>query len=484
MATEFKFELAAGATYADLRATAKSLALGYFPTWQFDNPNDVGVFALELHLHAVEKALWLANAYAQEFSIGTAVTRKNVETHARNMGYPVKQLASSQCTVTLAFPGVNRVRTIGANALVVQAEGSDGAIVYFSNPAAFTVGANITTCTLNVVEGLPTIVNAVGVGRPFQSVAVRGNSATILSCTIDDVAQTAFTNPSAMTSGSDGYVVEVVDDNLSLIVFGDGTYGKMPAIGSKIVVTARVGGGVRGNIEADVIKAVTSFSNTDQEPWTIRVTANTAATGGADRESLDKIRFLAPRYRRAYDRVCTLADARTFAESIAGVGRAYAFLLGRNLHVVIVPSGGGTPSAGLITEVQQEIGTRLIMGYGVTVSGPSYRSVDITVTGVARAGLVSLDVSAAVRQSIIDALNPLTMLDAVRYVRNFAVPLNQSDIESAVTANGSLKPGFTIVASPVFPVSCLPNQIPAAGIITVNVTGGSAIAPFESTLDF
>lgn len=482
MATEFKFDIAGGATYADLRATAKALALGYFPTWQFDNPNDVGVFALELHLHAVEKALWLANAYAQEFSIGTAQTRKNVEAHARNLGYPVKALASSGCNVTLAFAGESRTRTIGANSLVLSAEGQDGAAVYFTNPSSLMVGANVTTCTLGVVDGIPKTINAVGVGRPFQSVAIQGSSATLFSVKVDGVDYDR--TPSLADAGAEDLVfaIEVIDDNLSLVVFGDGTNGSMPAIGAKIVIGARIGGGTRGNIEANTITTVVSFANT--ESWAIKVTANTAATGGADRESLDKIRFLAPRYRRAYDRVCTLADARTFAESIAGVARAHAFLLGRSLHVVIVPNGGGNPSSGLLSTVSTAISTRLIMGYGVTVSGPTYRPVNITVTGVVRAGFVDSDVSAAVRQSIIDAFSPLLHVDATRYTRNFGVPLNLSDIESAITANGSLKPGFSIVASPTFPVVCLPNQIPSAGTITVNVTGGSTVGTFESTLEF
>lgn len=480
MATEFKFDIAGGATYADLRATAKALALGYFPTWQFDNPNDVGVFALELHLHAVEKALWLANAYAQEFSIGTAETRKNVEAHARNLGYPVKALASSECSATLTFTSVNHSRTISANSLVLSAEGQDGAAVYFTNPDPLVVGANVTTCTLGVVDGLPKTINAVGVGRPFQSVAIQ--SGTIYSVRVDGVDYSQA--PSLADAGSEDLVfaIEVIDDNLSLVVFGDGTNGSMPQIGAKIVIGARIGGGTRGNIDANSITTVVSFANTDA--WSVKVTANTAATGGGDRESLDKIRFLAPRYRRAYDRVCTLADARTFAESIAGVARAHAFLLGRSLHVVIVPNGGGNPSGGLLSTVTNAISTRLIMGYGVTVSGPTYRPVNITVTGVARAGFVDSDVSSAVRQSIIDAFSPLLQVDATRYTRNFGVPLNLSDIESAITANGSLKPGFSIVASPAFPVVCLPNQIPTAGTITVNVSGGSTVGTFESALDF
>lgn len=130
-------------------------------------------------------------------------------------------------------------------------------------------------------------------------------------------------------SGSSARVFEIAYDDFynATLVFGTGVAGISPPDDATYIVTYRVGGGTRGNLEKRAIAAdVVGVSSTNSYAGTI--TNTTKATGGANAETIDRAKKYAPLTFRRQDRLVTLQDYSSFANSFIStfgtVGKATA----------------------------------------------------------------------------------------------------------------------------------------------------------------
>ncbi len=107
-------------------------------------------------------------------------------------------------------------------------------------------------------------------------------------------------------AGSDGDTIR----------FGDGAYGSVPPPTSTFQVLYRTGGGAAGNVAADAITRVGPAA----EGLVVAVTNPFPAAGGADPESDDDIRLLAPyAFSATQPRAIVPADFESLAESLPWV---------------------------------------------------------------------------------------------------------------------------------------------------------------------
>ena len=121
------------------------------------------------------------------------------------------------------------------------------------------------------------------------------------------------------SGGSDKIFQVTTDANFgATILFGDSTVGLSPAIGDTYTITYRIGGGSRGNIGSSVINApitatISNGSNSTSLEGTLENSSQ--ATGGAGAESIAHARRYAPLTFRRQDRLVTVADYKSFANS-------------------------------------------------------------------------------------------------------------------------------------------------------------------------
>lgn len=132
-------------------------------------------------------------------------------------------------------------------------------------------------------------------------------------------------------SGSSAKIFQLVsdDDFRGTVVFGDGLTGQSPAPGDSYIVNYRVGGGERGNIASEVINFPITVNNTSQGTTANGVLENSSqATGGSDSETVEHAKKYGPLNFRRQDRVVTLYDFESFANSFissyGSVGKAMA----------------------------------------------------------------------------------------------------------------------------------------------------------------
>jgi hypothetical protein len=126
-------------------------------------------------------------------------------------------------------------------------------------------------------------------------------------------------------SGASDKIFEVVyDENFGAsIVFGDGDAGISPDDTASYFITYRVGGGTRGNIVKNALNlTVTSDKGTGT------LTNTSVGTGGANAETIDHAKRYAPLTFRRQDRLVTLEDYSTFANTFISdfgtIGKATA----------------------------------------------------------------------------------------------------------------------------------------------------------------
>ena len=123
-------------------------------------------------------------------------------------------------------------------------------------------------------------------------------------------------------------VTEDANNNI-FIVFGNGISGLIPVNFSEIRVQYQVGGGILGNVAPQTINTIEyipGVSANDLVSIQSYLVPSNDGVGvdGADPDSLDLIRALAPLYLRSNTRAVTLEDFRSIALGVRGSGKAKA----------------------------------------------------------------------------------------------------------------------------------------------------------------
>lgn len=112
------------------------------------------------------------------------------------------------------------------------------------------------------------------------------------------------------------YQVRTLTSGSTVILFGDGVFGAAVPSNAPIEVVYRVGGGIAGNIDLNVINtSITGYIESLSSPVTILITNQTSTgVGGNDAETLDQARVNIPYYARTNNRAVTLEDYQTMAQ--------------------------------------------------------------------------------------------------------------------------------------------------------------------------
>lgn len=173
------------------------------------------------------------------------------------------------------------------------------------------------------------------------------------------------------------YRVLYKKDGGTYLLFGNGIYGMIPAA-FDIEVSYATGGGVDSNVSAVNKINIYAGSNSDIEA----VTNPSTFTGGASEESLENAKMIAPLLLKARNRFVTTGDGLALTLDYGGVIVANVI---RNFYgllsckVVIVPSGGGLPSASLKNDLDTYLTDRTILeSIDVRVEDPTYYTFNVT----------------------------------------------------------------------------------------------------------
>lgn len=406
-----------------LRLRLRSLILSTFANWTDDQTTNFGNLLVELYAYVGDMLSFYQDNQAAESRITTATQRKNLLALAKLLNYTPAgaSAATADVVFTLSTPVLGG-RTVTFNVPITPTPTNPTTCKTLdaSNPLEFQLTEAVVITAGNstgsgVVENsqIQTPESFTSTGLANQQYRLSRSPYLDLSAAVE-ASDGVYTRVDTFlqSTGSDKHFVASIDDQDRVTVkFGNGTNGKVPS--GTITVDYKTGGGVLGNVTAGTILALdpNSFVDSSGDPVTVTVTNAAAASGGADRESNERIRENAPASVRSPTRTVSRDDFETHALEIAGVDRALMQTRNEDTTIAenagklyVVPTGTGFPTTLLKNAVLNEVITTFpsTITFSPAVVDPVYLDIGMQVTLFKRAGYTDTAVKASIRQAVTD----------------------------------------------------------------------------------
>jgi len=264
-----------------------------------------------------------------EVFLDSATLRENVVSLARNIGYVPKSRRASQSkisfTVDMSATDARTVKLLSGQ--VALGAVSNGNYI-FSVPDDVIVPVNRDGIAqfeeLVIYEGIyltsTFIVDTSQANQRFVLPNVNIDTTTIrvtVSDAVDEV-YTAFTNVLNVDKNSRIFLIQEIADEKYEIRFGDNIVGKKPPNGSRISVSYIITNGTLGNGASNFTFSGLLKDNSGLDV-TIGISSPITISKSADGdeiESLDSIKFIAPRIYASQFRAVTSNDYKALIPSI------------------------------------------------------------------------------------------------------------------------------------------------------------------------
>jgi hypothetical protein len=266
------------------------------------------------------------NMLANEMFLDTAQIKDSIISHAKELNYVPRSVQSSKAIVNVKVIPTNSPGSITLNKWTKFSTTIDGVTKTFSThddtiirPSTNTTGGvEYIASNVELYEGL--IVEeffAVDTANNFiaeitnNNVDTRHLTVTVRASNTSSVrtlwskADTLF----GLGATSNSYFLEPAKDDKFRITFGDGVFGKKPSVGNIIEIKYRSATGANGN-NGKVFtssESIGGYSN-------VIVTTVANSAGGAAAESVDDIKFNAPRAFQVQERAVTANDYKILAQ--------------------------------------------------------------------------------------------------------------------------------------------------------------------------
>ena len=254
---------------------------------------------------------YYVNMLANEMFLDTAQQRDSVVSNAKLVGYTPISAVGASANVTLTFGGVSG--SVSQFTIPKDSKFSttvDDIQYTYVTPSAFTVQnvSNTFSKAVTIKEGQPLthrfVVNANNPQRyvlPNENVDTTSITVRVQNSVSDTetIEFTRVTNINQVFSTSPVYFLEEAYDGKYEIVFGSGSLGKALINGNIVIVDYLVCNGDTTNgantFSVDTLSVGESYSS-------VTVTLNSRAAGGRPQETVESIKFNAPRFYQTQNR--------------------------------------------------------------------------------------------------------------------------------------------------------------------------------------
>ena len=318
--------------YTSIRQDLLTRASTLVPEWTSRDSSDFGVLLVDLWAYMGDILHYYVDRAAAEAFIDTATQRESLLSLANLFDYvPQYQTASTaQITVSGANIPAGVTVVIPAETVFVAPATATSPIVYFSSSESASA-TSVSNAVITVIEGEKITDELVGrsngsAGQRYKlfyknvignSVTVNVYEGTVVGGQPSAVSYRYVSRLLNTTSTDRVYTLDVNANNETSIVFGNGVNGKIPASNQKIVVSYRKGKGVLGNLDAGKITQIYQSPS----PYLSSI-QSTAATGGANVESITNLKTNIPASVASQDRAVSLQDYASLALFVAGIAKA------------------------------------------------------------------------------------------------------------------------------------------------------------------
>ena len=282
-----------------------------------------------------------SNMIVNESFLDSATVRENVVSLARNIGYVPRSRSAAQATISFDVTTAANTPTLTLQAGLVCVGSSNDTSYVFSVPET------ITTVTTQTSDSNGNIISSTG---SFNNVVIYQGTYLSKSFTVDGsldqrfILENSFIDTSTIkvyvkgasdtglgreyrkvdnilniTDISETYLIQETTDERYELLFGDGVFGKKLENDAIITVSYIVTDGVEGNGPASFTYAGSVVSSTNQislPSTTPTIRTVSAAANGGSIESIDSIKYFAPRLYSSQYRAVTARDYESIIQQI------------------------------------------------------------------------------------------------------------------------------------------------------------------------
>ena len=314
--------------FSDLKAQIKDYlrTSSKFTDFDFEGSN----FSALIDLLAYNSYItsYNTNMTVNEVFLDSATLRENVVSLARNIGYVPKSKRAAQSKISFT---VDMSATAARTVTLLSGQVALGSVV--NGNYIFSVPDNVIVPVQNgfasfeelpIYEGIYlTSTFIVDTSQPNQRFILPNINidTTTIRVTVSDAVDevyTAFTNVLNVDKTSKIFLIQEIADEKYEIRFGDNIVGKKPTNGSRIKVSYIITNGSLGNGASNFTFSGLLRDN-DGLPVTTQISAPITVTKSADGdeiESLDSIKFIAPRIYASQFRAVTSNDYKALIPTI------------------------------------------------------------------------------------------------------------------------------------------------------------------------
>ena len=282
-----------------------------------------------------------SNMVANESFLDSATLRENVVSLARNIGYVPRSRKSAEAIIDFDFKFQGNSTTVTLKSGLVAVGSVNNTSYVFSIPEDVTVsspidagevaGANpkrtATFSGLTVYQGTYLTKQWTVNGSSDQRFLIENSFVDIdtLRVTVRKSGASAglsfskVDNIINVTGNSNIYLIQEAANETYELLFGDGLFGTKLEVGDTISISYIVTDGKAGNEGKNFAFSgnIVNDAGTSIAPYQLAtVTTSQSARNGSDIESVDSVRYFAPRMYSAQNRAVTPRDYEAIVQSI------------------------------------------------------------------------------------------------------------------------------------------------------------------------
>jgi hypothetical protein len=289
-----------------------------FKDYDYDGSN-MNVLLDVLSYNTFMNAFYL-NMAASEMFLDSAQLRSSVVSHAKMLNYTARSNRSSKAVIDLIIPTSNAVSFTIPKGTSFTGKNSSGNYTFTTDKTLTLLSGNqtFTANNLAIYEGSYSqdtfIVNYNDEGQKFTLLDsnIDTNSLVVVVSENDGQYISEYVQTKSLydlDGLSEVYFLQCDIDNRYQIVFGDGVFGRKPLNGAVITSEYRTTAGTAANgIDTFTIEVDLSGINNTRIESGMTTTTVAISSSGADAESIESIRYNAPRYFQTQERVVTTQD--------------------------------------------------------------------------------------------------------------------------------------------------------------------------------
>ena len=406
--------------FADIKSNLKTYLQSQtqFNDYDFEGSNMsvlLDVLSYNTHYNA-----FYTNMLANEMFLDTAQQRDSVVSRAKELGYITRSARGASANVTITFTGVsNAISEFALPKNTTFTTSINNRTFTFVTPETNIIKniSNTFSKAITITEGTPvtqefTVNDASPVKYviPNENVDTRSIRVTVKESSVSsaNTIYTQATNIRDVNNQSAVYYLQETHDKQYEILFGTGSLGKPVVNGNVIQVEYRVCHGIQTNgantFSIDNLSIAPSYTSTN-------LSINSVARGGVEIESVDSIKFNAPRNYKIQNRAVVAKDferiilnENTNLSSVVAFGGEEAIpAVHGKVYIAIKPQGELIPTATLKDEIKNSIKSRTMLGIDPIIIDPTYLYVIPTITtyyDTLKANIGTSQIQTLVRDSI------------------------------------------------------------------------------------